>query len=58
MLDDRPVSLIDALDPEANAWRPEAMDQLLRDEIDFLVIDSLFQEDMLLACRAEAEEAS
>jgi len=60
MLDERPVTLIDAIEPETNGWSPDAMDRLLKDEVDYLVIDSLFQgqqEDMLLACRAEAEEA-
>lgn len=60
MLDERPVSTVDALDPVANAWSPEAMERLLRDELEYLVIDSLFagEEAMLLACRAEAEDAS
>ena len=57
MLDERPVAIVDELDPVRNAFRPEMIDSLIRDEVDYIIADGLFDREMLEKCRDEAEEA-
>ena len=53
MLDERPVAIIDQLDPSMNTMSVERVKKLMSDELEYLVIDSMLQDDakLLIECR-------
>jgi hypothetical protein len=57
MLDERPVSVVDELDPVGRTLTQEGINDLIHEKVDYLIVDNLFQEclDVLLASRKEAE---
>ena len=57
MLDERPVTVIDELDPLTRTLNLEGIEYLISDKVDYLIADNLFQEsfDILNGSRQEAE---
>jgi hypothetical protein len=60
LLDERPVELIDHLDPEKNFLTTDKIESLLNGDLDFIICDKLLSEDkeLILNCRQEAEQIS
>ena len=42
MIDNRPIELIDSLDPKSNTLTSQKLDEMLANEYGYLVIDSIF----------------
>lgn len=61
-IDERPVEVIDKMDPENNTLTADKIESLMKGAIDFIICDSLFAtsegENLLLKCREEAEAIS
>lgn len=54
-IDERPVTLIDKMDTDCPPVTEEQIERLIKDEIDYIVCDSMLEQDLLERCREEAE---